>query len=163
MQIVKLYVCLGWSKNWAGRLPKEWQKQTELKRWIATDRRWNRKDVSRGSSETRKRRWPRDERNSQHAWLIGPKVSIARGKRSALGNVRVFLLFRVAAASAAESVHDALLLKSEAATLSVKVTSQVTQRPSCHGMSGSPSGRLPSDMRRPCDFLSSLGHRLFLV
>jgi len=37
MQIVKaiVKVCLGWSKNWADRLPKEWQKQIELKRWIA--------------------------------------------------------------------------------------------------------------------------------
>jgi len=31
-QIVKLYLCLGSAKKWADRLPKEWQKQTELKR-----------------------------------------------------------------------------------------------------------------------------------
>jgi len=81
LQIVKLYVCLGWSKNWTGRIPKEWQRQTEQERLIATDRRWNRKDVSRGSSKTRKRRWRKDERKSQHAWWNGPKVSNAGGKK----------------------------------------------------------------------------------
>jgi len=87
--------------------------------------------------------------------LTGPKVSNARGKRVALANVGVFFLFnlRVAAASAAEPAHDALLFKYEAATVSVTVTSQVAQRPSCHGMSVSPSGRLPSDLRRPCGSL----------
>ena len=30
-QIVKLFVCFGWSENWAGRFPKEWQEQTESK------------------------------------------------------------------------------------------------------------------------------------
>jgi len=65
-----------------------------------------------------------------------------------------FSSFRVAAASAAESAHGALLLKYKAATVSVTawrsvldaiiqtymvtVTSQVAQRPSCHGMSVSP-------------------------
>jgi len=61
-----------------------------------------------------------------------------------------FSYLRVAAASAAEPAHNALLLKYDAVTVSVTVTSQVTQRPSCHGMSVSPSGRFPSDLRRPC-------------
>jgi len=41
-----------------------------------------------------------------------------------------FSSLRVAAASAAERAHDALLLKYEPATASVKVTSQVAQRSS---------------------------------
>jgi len=61
-----------------------------------------------------------------------------------------FSSLRVAAASAAEPAHDALLLKYEAAKVSVTVTSQVAQRQSCHGMSVSPSRRFPSDLRRPC-------------
>jgi len=60
-----------------------------------------------------------------------------------------FSCLSVAAASAAEPALSALLLTYEAAT----VTSQVAKRPSCHGMSVSPSGRFPSDLRRPCGSL----------
>jgi len=45
-----------------------------------------------------------------------------------------FSSLRVAAASAAERAHDALLFNYEAATVSATVTSQVTQRPSGHGI-----------------------------
>jgi len=68
-----------------------------LKHWIAKDRRWNRKDFSsRWSSETRKRRirrWPRDERKSQHAWFIGPKVSNARRQKDSSWKCQSILLF----------------------------------------------------------------------
>jgi len=64
-----------------------------------------------------------------------------------------FSSLRMAAASAAEPAHDALLLKYKAATVSVTVTSQVAQRPSCHGMSVNPSGHFPSDLRIPCGSL----------
>jgi len=55
----------------------------------------------------------------------------------------------VAATSAAERAHETLPLTFEAATVSVTVTSKVAQRPSCDGLSVSPSGRFPSDLRRP--------------
>jgi len=64
-----------------GRFPNELQKQTELKRWIDNDRRWKRKEDSRGSSETRERRWPNEERKSRPAWFIYPKVSKASGEK----------------------------------------------------------------------------------
>jgi len=52
---------------------------------------------------------------------------------------------RVAAASAAEPAHDALLLTWSSDGVG-HMTSQLEQRPSCNGVS--PSGRFPSDLRR---------------
>ena len=61
--------------------------------------------------------------------------------------------FLVAAASAAEPAQADVAFRYEAATVSVTVTSQVAQRPSFHGVSVRPSGRLPSALRRPCGSL----------
>ena len=61
-----------------------------------------------------------------------------------------FAAFRVAAASAAEPAQEDVAVKYEAATVLVTVTSQVAQRSSRHGISVRPSGRYPSDLRRPC-------------
>jgi hypothetical protein len=56
-------------------------------------------------------------------------------------NFGIFLYFREATASAAESAQEAVLFQYEAASVSVTVTSQVAQRPSCHGVNVRPSGR----------------------
>jgi len=57
--------------------------------------------------------------------------------------------FLLAAASAAEPAQADVAFRYEAATLSVTVTSQVAQRPSFHGVSVRPSGRLPSALKKP--------------
>ena len=59
----------------------------------------------------------------------------------------------MAAASVAEPAQEDVMLKYEAATVSVTVTSHAAQRPFRHGMSVRPSGRFPSVLRRPCGFL----------
>jgi len=56
--------------------------------------------------------------------------------------------FLLAAASAAEPAQADVALRYEAATVSVTVTSQLAQRPSFHGVSVRPSGRLPSALIR---------------
>jgi len=60
--------------------------------------------------------------------------------------------FLLAAASAAEPAQEDVVLRYEAAT-SVTFTSQVAQRPSFHGVSVRPSGRLPSALKRSCGSL----------
>ena len=147
-------MCLGWSKNCAGKFPKELQKQTESKRWIETERRWKRKKDSRGSSQTRERRWPKEKRKSQPTWFIGPKGSNAIGKKLYLLDIsKYFSCFRAAAASAAEPAQDDVMFNYVAPTVSVTVTSQVAQRPSLHGLNVRLSGRYPSDLRRLCGSL----------
>jgi hypothetical protein len=68
-------------KNWSCILPNELVKQTPLKHLTATERRWKRKDVSRGPSVIRVSLWPKAEMNSEPTWFIGPKVSKAIGKK----------------------------------------------------------------------------------
>jgi len=86
---------------------------------------------------------------SEPTWLMGPKVSKASGKM-VIGRILAYLSsFLLAAASAAEPAQADVALRYEAATVSVMVTSQVVQRPSFHGESVRPSGRLPSALQRP--------------
>ena len=47
--------------------------------------------------------------------------------------LEISLFFRMVAASTDEPAYDAILLKYNTVSVSVTVTSQVTQRPSCHG------------------------------
>jgi len=61
--------------------------------------------------------------------------------------------FLLVAASAAEPAQADVALRYEAATVSVKVTFQVTRRPSFYGVSVRQSGRLPSALKRPCGSL----------
>jgi len=61
--------------------------------------------------------------------------------------------FLLAAASAAELAQADVALRYEAATVSVTVTSQGAQRPSFHGVSVRPSGRLPSALKGLCSSL----------
>jgi len=44
-------MCLGWLRRTStSTLPIEWAKQIALERWIATERHWIKKNVSRGLS-----------------------------------------------------------------------------------------------------------------
>jgi len=61
--------------------------------------------------------------------------------------------FLSAAASATEPAQADVALRYEAVTVSVTVTSQMAQRPSFHGVSVRPSGRLPSALKWPCGSL----------
>jgi len=56
-------------------------RQAALKRWTATDKRWNRKVVSRGSLVTSVERLPIWATNSWALTLKGPSVSKATGKK----------------------------------------------------------------------------------
>jgi len=53
-----------------------------LNRWMATDKRWNKKVVSRGSVVASIKRLPVCVRNSWALTLMGPSVSRATGKKS---------------------------------------------------------------------------------
>ena len=62
---------------------------------------------------------------------------------------------RRAAASAAEPAKDDVVAMYERAVVSVTVTSHVAHRPSRQGIRVKPSGRLPSDLVRPCGSLTA--------
>ena len=64
------------------------------------------------------------------------------------------LSLRWAAASAADAALVDEMATYDGATVSVTVTSHVALRPSRHGMSVRPSGRLPSDLVSPCGSLT---------
>ena len=57
-------------------------RQAALNRWMATDKRWNKKAVSRGSVVASVKRLPICARNSWALTLVGPSVSRATGKDS---------------------------------------------------------------------------------
>ena len=66
-------------------------KQTQLKRWIATEMRWNRWLPSRGSPVTEEMRRPRSHKKEMALLLKGPRVSQAIGmKRYELINSEYF-------------------------------------------------------------------------
>ena len=131
----------------SGKLP--W-KQMLWKRWIVIDNRWKRKEPSRLSLETVVKCRPSSVRNCVALWFIGPNVSNARGMNLyVVANVSYFCSFLSAAASEALPGVNDVLCRYESARVSVTVTSQVMQRPPCHGISVSPSGRLPSDLSSP--------------
>jgi len=58
---------------------KNLKTMTPLKRWMVTEMRWNKNEVSRGSSVNREIRWPRLLMNSSPTTLMGPSVSNANG------------------------------------------------------------------------------------
>ena len=115
-----------------------------------TDSLWNRKDVSRLSPELLERRRPSSLKNVKPLELMGPSVSMASGtKQCVLARAWYFCSFLWAAPSAAPPAKDGVVARYDCARVSVTVTSQVKHRPPCHGISVSPSGRLPSDLIRP--------------
>jgi len=76
-----------------------------LNRWMATDKRWNKKVVSRGSVK----RLPICARNSRALTLMGPSVSRATGKKSWVPLSELyFVVFLTAAVSAALALVTAL-------------------------------------------------------
>jgi len=56
-------------------------RQAALNRWTATDKRWNKKVVSRGSVVASVKRLHICARNSWALTLMGPSVSRATGKK----------------------------------------------------------------------------------
>src|SRR5260221_2893435 len=81
---------------------------------------------------------------------MGPNVSSAIGTKVSLLVISVYLTrFLAAAFSAAAPGVVAVVMMYEAAKESVTVTSQVKHFPPDHGISVSPSGRLPSARVRP--------------
>jgi len=78
----------------------EWQ--LRLYRWIATDRRWNRKALSRLSSVIRVMRLPSSPRNSMPSLFMAPMVCAAIGMNEYdCVNGAYLVIFLFAAASAA--------------------------------------------------------------
>ena len=80
-----------------------------LNRWTATDKRWNKKVVSRGSVVASVKRLPMCARNSWALTLMGPSVSMATGKTSWVPLRELhFVVFLAAAVSAALALVTAL-------------------------------------------------------
>jgi len=95
-------------------------------------------------------RLPKSLRNCSPTLFTGPRVSTAIGtKVYVCDSCRYLAVFLSAAASAAPSDYADVTGRYDCATESVTVTSQVTLLPFCQGMTVSPSGLLPSDLRRP--------------
>jgi len=77
-----------------------------LNRWMATDTRWNKKVVSRGSVVASVKRLPICARNSLALTLMGPSVSMATGKKSWVPLRELYLVvFLAAAVSAAMALE----------------------------------------------------------
>jgi len=116
-------VCFGrWAASYCVR-PNEYVNETALKCCTATDKRWNRKEVSRGSSVDKENRRPSSEMKSWHTWLMGPMISKAIGKkRCTRENISMCLSsLRVAAAAATDAARTDGMARYEAATVFVTV------------------------------------------
>jgi len=129
-------MCLGWLRRTSTSiLPNEFVKQTALNRWIATERRWKGEDVFRGSSVIDEMLWPKAEMKSVLIWLIGSNVT----------NVKLAFGCRFSCWGCTSRWYAQVRVES----ISVTVTSQLQQRPSCHIKRVIPSGRLLSGLRMP--------------
>ena len=121
-----------------------------FQRCWATEIRWNRNAVSRGSPDIREALFPSSMRNSSPSSLMGPRVSMATGQKSWVGRrSSYFLIFSNAAASAAAPATNDVLAKWEFANVSEIVTSHVMHLPLPHGIKIIPSGRLWSSFNNP--------------
>jgi len=126
-------------------------RQAALKRWAATDKRWNKNVVSRGSVVASVKRLPICVNNSWVLTLMGPNVSSATEKKSWVPLSGLYLfLFLTAAVSAALALVMTLCCRLVFPRMSTTATSQVALRPEFHGNNVKPSGRLPSSRTRPC-------------
>jgi len=102
------------------------------------------------------RRRPSWMRKAQPFAFIGSRVSNAKEMNVWVCASDWYLsYFRSAAPSAAAPAVDDVALMYDSAKVSVTVTSQVIHFSACHGNCVRPSGRLPSDHRRPIDILTS--------
>jgi len=72
-----------------------------LKRWTATDKRWNKNVVSRGSVVCSVKRLPIFAKNSWVLTLMGPSVSSATRKKSWVPLSELYLFFSLTAAVSA--------------------------------------------------------------
>ena len=121
-----------------------------FQRCWATEIRWNRNAVSRGSPDIREALFPSSERNSSPSSLMSPRVSMATGQKSWEGRrSSYFLIFSNAAASAAAPATNDVLAKWEFANMSEIVTSHVMHLPLSQGIKVIPSGRLLSSFNSP--------------
>ena len=122
---------------------------------MAIDSRWNRKEVSLASPVVAVRRRPNSVKKSEPLEFMGPRVSNAKGtKQCDVISNWYFCSFLMAAPSAAPPAVAKVAEMYDSARVSVTVTSQVRQRPPCHGICVSPSGRLPSDLNNPSGSLT---------
>src|SRR6218665_2699246 len=81
---------------------------------------------------------------------MGPRVSKAKGTKQYAGKIAVYSAnFLSAAISAAAPAALADLARYDSARVSTTVASQVKHLPPSHGIRVTPSGRFPSDLRRP--------------
>jgi len=122
-------------QNWSAE-----QKQKDIQR---------EKKVSQGSSEIRESRWPNAQKNQKRPDLWDQTFQKQAEKIVIGKNVGELVFFPLGCCFGLLRV-----LRYEAATVSVTFTSQVAQRPSFHGVSVRPSGRLPSALKRPCGSLT---------
>jgi len=88
--------------------------------------------------------------NSTSVLLKQPEVSIAMGtNRCAVWRSSYLFVFSDDAFSAAAPAASDVAEKCDAAKVSCTVTCQVRHLTQDHGINVTPSGRLPSDLRRP--------------
>jgi len=93
---------------------------------------------------------PRSLRNSRPALLIGPRISTVTDMKVYECSSWTYLaIFLSAAASAAAPNDPDVAGREDCVSVSVTVTSQVTHLTFFHGINVSPSGRFPSDLKRP--------------
>ena len=121
-----------------------------FQRCWASEIRWNKNVVSRGSPDIREALFSSSERYCSPSTLMGPRVSKAAGQKSwERRRSSHFLIFNNAAASAAAPATNYVLAKWEMANVSEIVTSHVIHRPLPREMYIIPSGRLLSSFNSP--------------
>ena len=150
--IILLLICL-----FQSMLRLDWsvpRTQYAFPRCTATEMRWRRKAVERGSWVTAAIRRPISLMRSRACLPHTPDVSIATGTKSTLGMMSlyfwIFFISAVAAAEPASLLHAVTWLN---ANVSGHVASQARHRPRRHGSCVTPSGLLPIPVQRPCGSL----------
>jgi len=126
---------------------------------IVNDNRWNNNAVppfsSLAQAEIRRQTWLK---KSVPFVVTDPSVSIASGTKVWLWAIDwYFSSFRSAEPSAAAPANDDVAGRHDTARVSVTVTFQVIHLPACRGICVNPSGRFPSDLRRPPTFSLTAG------
>jgi len=149
LKAIKKQSCYGyWSgSSWDTKLLC---RRTALNRCNATDRRWNKNEVSLSSPDTLLILWPRAEIKCEDDELNAPKFSTAIGwKIRLVGKLLYFINFPSAANSATIPTLVAALSTYDCASVLTTVTSQASDFPPCYEIKVSPSGRLPSCLTNP--------------
>jgi len=111
---------------------------------MSIERRWNRNEVSRESPDKKVNRRPTSLKKFRADALRGPRVSIATGWNIKSGGREEYLdSFLFEAVSAALQAEWDVECRYESAKMLTTVTFHVRGLPPCHGISVSPSSRLP--------------------